>query len=169
MSRTLIQEGLKYLTEIFKRPYPFQKVQIEIGKSSGMAVFHAYTQDRKLIEITFTGTSTPNVYEMEFMVDYEYGKTGLGDQFRILSTVLKALKIILDKHKDDIRGIGFVVEKDYDLWANDGNPYATENLSRARLYERIINRFARREGFSSRKETHDSAIEYFLTNKDFNK
>ena len=169
MSSRLIQEGLKYLTEIFKRPYPFHKVQIDIGKSSGMAEFHAYTQDRKLIKIDFTSRSTPNVYDLEFTVDYEYGKTGLGDQFRILSTVLKALEIILDKHKDDIRGIEFVVDKDYDLWPNDGNPYFTVNLSRARLYERIINRFARREGFSSRKEDYDSGIEYFLTNKDFSK
>lgn len=163
MSNSLISEGLKYLTEIFKRPYPFKKVFIDIEGREGMAVFQAYTDQDKLLRIDFSSSSTPYVYELDFTINYSFGKTGFGDQYRILSTVLKALEMILDKHKDDIKAVKFSADKEYDVETD------MTNTSRSRLYERIINRFARREGFSMQKRENFMNTEFTLTNKDFNK
>ena len=162
-SRDLISEGLKYLTEIFKRPYPFKKVFIDIEGREGMAVFQAYTDQDKLLRIDFASSSAPYVYELDFTINYSFGRTGFGDQYRILSTVLKALEMILDKHKDDIKAVKFSAEKEYDVETD------MTNTSRSRLYERIINRFARREGFSMQKREYYMNTEFTLTNKDFAK
>ena len=43
-----------------------------------------------------------NNFELDFSVGNRFSKTGKGDQFRIFSTVIQGLKMIIDKEKDEI-------------------------------------------------------------------
>lgn len=173
MSNRLVTEGLKYLTEIFQRPYKFHSV-VDKMDTWGSMKFLARTDDGKNLEIKFTETSNAKgVVEIDFSIDYSYAATGEGDQFKILSTVLKAIELFLKDYRDKVLVLKFSAQKERVIdqeelrryqETGEGNPVKGINLSRIRLYHRLVNRFARREGFSVKTTEDKYAVTFNLLN-----
>lgn len=145
MSDRLIQEGLKYLKEVFNRPYPIQ------ADPKGYADnYTAFTEDGREIFITielrdadhimlkkFGGFSpmiakqygwSPNhvIGKIDFDVDDSVGITGRGDAPRILATVVEAIRLSLTTNRNLV---GFM------FWSFGG--------SRSRLYRTMVRRLGR--------------------------
>lgn len=171
MSNRLVTEGLKYLTEIFQRPYQFHSVVDKMD--DGFMIFSARTDDGKNLEIKFSSMRAKGVFEIDFSIDYSYAATGKGDQYRILSTVLKAIELFLKDYRDQVLVLQFSAQKERVIdqeelmryrATGEGNPVKGINLSRVRLYHRLVNRFARREGFSVKTKESKYDVTFNLLN-----
>ena len=145
MSRTLIQEGLIALKEVFNRPYPIQADPK--GYSDN---YTAFTEDGREIVITIDLQEAdyvslkafnsfdpmiakkygwnPNhvIGKIDFEVDDSVGVTGRGDAPRILATVVEAIRLSLTTNRNLV---GFM------FWSFGD--------SRSRLYRTMLRRLGR--------------------------
>ena len=145
MSDRLITEGLKYLKEVFNRPYP-----IQADPKGYEDNYTAFTEDGREILITielrdaddvmlkaFGGFSpmiakdfgwNPNhvIGKIDFEVDGSVGVTGRGDATRILATVVEAIRLSLNTNRNLV---GFM------FWSFGD--------SRSRLYRTMVRRLGR--------------------------
>ena len=171
MSNRLIKEGINYLTEIFQRPYQFHSVVDRMD--DGFMIFGARTEDGKHLEIKFSSMRAKGVFEIDFSIDHSFSATGEGDQYRILSTVLKAIEMFLKDYRDRVLVLQFSAQKERVIdqeellryrATGEGNPVKGINLSRVRLYHRLVNRFARREGFTVKTKESKYDVMFNLLN-----
>ena len=145
MSRTLIQEGLIALKEVFNRPYPVRRDSLSYAD-----IYTARTEDGREIYInielrdaddvmlkTFDGFSpmiakdygwNPNhvIGKIDFSVDDSTSVTGQGDAPRILATVVEAIRSTMSRNRNLV---GFM------FWGF--------GLSRSRLYRTMVRRLGR--------------------------
>ena len=164
----------EYLNELFDKPYKFKKINIAL-KDRKMASLTADSPQGEIrISLENFGRLGKNNFELDFSVGNRFSKTGKGDQFRIFSTVIQGLKMIIDKEKDEIKTVTFSADKEYedDTFdaAFDGRPASksTTNLSRARLYNTMIKKFASKMGFSVDIDDSSNRVTvYTLKNKTF--
>lgn len=164
----------EYLNELFDKPYKFKKINIAL-KDRKMASLTADSPQGEIrISLENFGRLGKNNFELDFSVGNRFSKTGKGDQFRIFSTVIQGLKMIIDKEKDEIKTVTFSADKEYDDdtfdAAFDGRPVSksTTNLSRARLYNTMIKKFASKMGFSVDIDDSSNRVTvYTLKNKTF--
>jgi len=164
----------EYLNELFDKPYKFKKINIAL-KDRKMASLTADSPQGEIrISLENFGRLGKNNFELDFSVGNRFSKTGKGDQFRIFSTVIQGLKMIIDKEKDEIKTVTFSADKEYedDTFdaAFDGRPVSksTTNLSRSRLYNTMIKKFASKMGFSVDIDDSSNRVTvYTLKNKTF--
>lgn len=164
----------EYLNELFDKPYKFKKINIAL-KDRKMASLTADSPQGEIrISLENFGRLGKNNFELDFSVGNRFSKTGKGDQFRIFSTVIQGLKMIIDKEKDEIKTVTFSADKEYDDdtfdAAFDGRPASksTTNLSRSRLYNTMIKKFASKMGFSVDIDDSSNRVTvYTLKNKTF--
>ena len=164
----------EYLNELFDKPYKFKKINIAL-KDRKMASLTADSPQGEIrISLENFGRLGKNNFELDFSVGNRFSKTGKGDQFRIFSTVIQGLKMIIDKEKDEIKTVTFSADKEYDDdtfdAAFDGRPVSksTTNLSRSRLYNTMIKKFASKMGFSVDIDDSSNRVTvYTLKNKTF--
>ena len=164
----------EYLNELFDKPYKFKKINIAL-KDRKMASLTADSPQGEIrISLENFGRLGKNNFELDFSVGNRFSKTGKGDQFRIFSTVIQGLKMIIDKEKDEIKTVTFSADKEYDDdtfdAAFDGRPVSksTTNLSRSRLYNTMIKKFASKMGFSVDIDDSSKRVTvYTLKNKTF--
>lgn len=164
----------EYLNELFDKPYKFKKINIAL-KDRKMASLTADSPQGEIrMSLENFGRLGKNNFELDFSVGNRFSKTGKGDQFRIFSTVIQGLKMIIDKEKDEIKTVTFSADKEYDDdtfdAAFDGRPASksTTNLSRARLYNTMIKKFASKMGFSVDIDDSSKRVTvYTLKNKTF--
>jgi|11BtaG_2_1085332.scaffolds.fasta_scaffold04042_3 hypothetical protein len=164
----------EYLNELFDKPYKFKKINIAL-KDRKMASLTADSPQGEIrISLENFGRLGKNNFELDFSVGNRFSKTGKGDQFRIFSTVIQGLKMIIDKEKDEIKTVTFSADKEYedDTFdaAFDGRPASksTTNLSRARLYNTMIKKFASKMRFSVDIDDSSNRVTvYTLKNKTF--
>ena len=164
----------EYLNELFDKPYKFKKINIAL-KDRKMASLTADSPQGEIrMSLENFGRLGKNNFELDFSVGNRFSKTGKGDQFRIFSTVIQGLKMIIDKEKDEIKTVTFSADKEYDDdtfdAAFDGRPVSksTTNLSRSRLYNTMIKKFASKMGFSVDIDDSSKRVTvYTLKNKTF--
>ena len=164
----------EYLNELFDKPYKFKKINIAL-KDRKMASLTADSPQGEIrMSLENFGRLGKNNFELDFSVGNRFSKTGKGDQFRIFSTVIQGLKMIIDKEKDEIKTVTFSADKEYDDdtfdAAFDGRPASksTTNLSRSRLYNTMIKKFASKMGFSVDIDDSSNRVTvYTLKNKTF--
>lgn len=164
----------EYLNELFDKPYKFKKINIAL-KDRKMASLTADSPQGEIrMSLENFGRLGKNNFELDFSVGNRFSKTGKGDQFRIFSTVIQGLKMIIDKEKDEIKTVTFSADKEYDDDTFDaaftGRPASksTTNLSRARLYNTMIKKFASKMGFSVDIDDSSKRVTvYTLKNKTF--
>jgi len=164
----------EYLNELFDKPYKFKKINIAL-KDRKMASLTADSPQGEIrMSLENFGRLGKNNFELDFSVGNRFSKTGKGDQFRIFSTVIQGLKMIIDKEKDEIKTVTFSADKEYDDdtfdAAFDGRPVSksTTNLSRSRLYNTMIKKFASKMGFSVDIDDSSNRVTvYTLKNKTF--
>jgi hypothetical protein len=166
----------EYLNELFDKPYKFKKVNIAL-KDRNVATLRADSPQGEIdIDLRNFARSGKNNFELDFSVGNRFSITGKGDQFRIFATVIQGLKMIIDKEKDEIKTVTFSADKEYDDdtfdAAFDGRPASksTTNLSRSRLYNTMVKKFASKMGFSvDIDDSSESFTVYTLKNKTFKK
>ena len=164
----------EYLNELFDKPYKFKKINIAL-KDRKMASLTADSPQGEIrMSLENFGRLGKNNFELDFSVGNRFYKTGKGDQFKIFSTVVQGLKMIIDKEKDEIKSVTFSADKEYDDdtfdAAFDGRPASksTTNLSRFRLYNTMVKKFASKMGFSVDIDDSSKRVTvYTLKNKTF--
>jgi hypothetical protein len=150
----------EFVTEAFDQPYPFKW---EKGEESVDAL--AQLPDGSNLSIMFNqdiGQGGDDVILVEFYRNNSQEVTGEGDAQRIFSTVLSAIQQYIDEYKP--QKLIFSAMKDLDPYANYGpnNPKPNPE-SRAKLYDRLVQRYAQSAGYSSFREEHDNIVRYQLT------
>lgn len=156
-----------FLSELFDKPYDFT-----VDRSYGPLVWAAESPD---LDLEFNADPLNNyklvsdglisdyganplelpelpdrtrVYDVTFGVSGNIGKTGKGGQFKIFPTVIAMFrKFVQDKNP---RALYFTADK-------TGN-----DLSRSKLYDRMIKRFAKEGNFLTRTFDNGSEKLYFL-------
>ena len=150
----------EFITEAFDQPYSFKW---EKGEESMDAL--AQLPDGSNLSIMFNqdiGQGGDDVILVEFYRNNSQEVTGEGDAQRIFSTVLAAIQQYINKYKP--QKLIFSAMKDLDPYANYGpdNPKPNPE-SRAKLYDRLVQRYAQSAGYSSFREEHDNIVRYQLT------
>ena len=150
----------EFITEAFDQPYPFKW---EKGEESMDAL--AQLPDGSNLSIMFNqdiGQGGDDVILVEFYRNNSQEVTGEGDAQRIFSTVLSAIQQYIDEYKP--QKLIFSAMKDLDPYANYGpdNPKPNPE-SRAKLYDRLVQRYAQSAGYISFREEHDNIVRYQLT------
>lgn len=150
----------EFITEAFDQPYSFKW---EKGEESVDAL--AQLPDGSNLSIMFNqdiGQGGDDVILVEFYRNNSQEVTGEGDAQRIFATVLAAIQQYINKYKP--QKLIFSAMKDLDPYANYGpdNPKPNPE-SRAKLYDRLVQRYAQSAGYSSFREEHDNIVRYQLT------
>ena len=146
MSKTLIQEGLTVLKEVFNRPYPLEAQQGSFADYSTSS-----TDDGRKIDISIKPVEVDHVLlnafdsfdpfvakrlgwnpdhvvgRIDFSVDDKTAVTGRGDAPRIFATVVEAIRLSMNKNRDLV---GFMF---LGAWS-----------SRSRLYRTMVRRLGRK-------------------------
>ena len=148
------------LTESFDQPYPVKVIQ-----SPGSNDYEAGVKlpDGTLLDIRFfrMGFSNDNnSWEMEFTRAGSADVTGEGDAFRIFATVIEAARQFIQ------------MKKPYDLFFSAskeaGDVQVGNKQSRAKLYNRMVSRFATKMGYKADIRDSGDSVEYELTNPKYN-
>jgi GNAT superfamily N-acetyltransferase len=99
-------------------------------------------------------------YQVEFYRNNSQEVTGEGDAQRIFATVLTAIQQFIKKYKS--RTISFSASKEIDMDADDSGANFNPE-SRAKLYTRLVDRYAASLGYNARHFEHGNAVTYELT------
>ena len=145
MSRTLIQEGLIALKEVFNRPYPVRRdslsyadiytahtedgreiyINIELRDADDVSL-KAFDSFNPMIAKDFGWNPNHVIGKIDFSVDDSTSITGEGDAPRILATVVEAIRLSMSTNRNLV---GFM------FWGF--------GLSRSRLYRTMVRRLGR--------------------------
>ena len=138
------------LEESFNQPYPVKLNKSEDGDYDALVKL----SDGTNMEILFTNYG--GIWDMEFHRGGSQGVTGEGDAYRIFATMLSAVKQFIQTEKPRI--VSFQATKDVD--PNDANPE-----SRAKLYNRMVDKFANALGYNASVDDYGDTVEYELVAK----
>lgn len=136
--------------ESFNQPYPIKWEKSEHGDYDALAKL----DDGTYLSIMFNNEGDDE-YQIEFHRNNSQAVTGEGDAQRVFATVLQAIQEFL-KVEQPWRFI-FSASKDVEPGQNV--------QSRARLYDRLIQRYAGSWGYDVYHEDHGDQITYELTQK----
>jgi hypothetical protein len=92
-------------------------------------------------------------WQVEFYRDTSQALTSQGDAQRIFATVINAVQKFVKKHKPQL--VRFSATKEVEPGQN--------SQSRAKLYNRIVNRYANDWGYDAYQEDHGDQVTYELT------
>lgn len=138
------------LTEAFTNPYPIQWEHSEYGDVDA----NAKLADGTYLNIMFNDEGDDE-WQVEFHRNNSQEVSGEGDAQRIFSTVLTAIQQFIQQ-KQPWRII-FSASKDN--WAKQQQ----NSESRAKLYTRLVKRYASAWGYDEYDEDHGDQVTYELT------
>ena len=136
--------------EAFNQPYPVKLNKSEDGDYDALVKL----PDGTSMNIMFTNHG--GVWDMEFYRGHSQDVTGEGDAYRIFATMLSAVKQFIKTENPRI--VSFQATKDVD--PNDANPE-----SRAKLYNRMVDKFANQLGYNASVDDYGDTVEYELVSK----
>ena len=125
-----------YLTELFERPYPVSEIRrIGFGMTTIEIRYHAVVDGGKnlVIDITKIG----NGWEINFMLDDSLELTHAGKPYRILATVVEAVKQFLKWHTETFEEL----PKRFDMVSK------TSEGKRDAVYSAMMRRFGKEYGY----------------------
>jgi hypothetical protein len=134
----------KDVTEAFNQPYDIQWSRGDHGDYDA----YTYLNDGTRLEIMFSD-QTKNSWMLDFFRDDSSEITGQGDAYSVLATVLTAIREFIAKQKPN--KINFSAEKDDDPTG-----------SRARLYDRMVDRYINGTGYSVIRQNMPGGATYTL-------
>ena len=135
------------LKESLNNPYPFRW---EANTSRAKAI--ATLSDGSNLIIRFDNDDEGN-WQVVFDRNDDFGVTGGGDAQRIFATVLSAIGTFLKKHKPQT--LEFSASKKVD-------PKTANPESRAKLYSRLVQRYATSMGYTVQERAKSGEVEYVL-------
>jgi hypothetical protein len=140
--------GVEELPEAFDRPYKGKWEKSESGSYDMLVPL----PDGSNLNIMFNNEGG-NEWQVEFYRNNSQEVTGEGDAQRIFATVLNAIQKFIKKHKP--LQITFFASKEVEAGQN--------SESRAKLYDRLVQRYAASLGYDARIFQHGNAVSYELT------
>lgn len=140
----------EFLTEAFDQPYPLQWERSEYGDVDA----NAKLPDGNYLNIMFNSEGDDE-WQVEFHRNNSQEVTGEGDAQRIFATVLAAIQQFIQKEQP--WRIIFSASKDN--WEKQQQ----NSESRAKLYNRLVQRYARAWGYDEYAEDHGDQVTYELT------
>ena len=140
--------GVEELAEAFDQPYKGKWEKSESGSYDMLVPL----PDGSNLSIMFNKEGG-NEWQVEFYRNNSQEVTGEGDAQRIFATVLNAIQKFIKKHKP--LQITFFASKEVEAGQN--------SESRAKLYDRLVQRYAASLGYDARIFQHGNAVSYELT------
>jgi len=149
----------EFVAEAFDQPYP---IQWEEGEDGGTADALAKLGDGTYLSIMFTDDYYGDElgdWGIEFHRNNSQEVTGEGDAQKVFATVLEAIRQFVDSHNPN--SVTFSASKEPE--ADMAQPGANVNPeSRAKLYNRLVQRYAGSMGYSAQQEEGNGKITYVL-------
>ena len=154
MKISQITEGATVPTnEAFDQPYKSKWEKSEFGDVDVLAKL----PDGTNLSIMFNHHGD-NEWEVEFHRNNSQEVTGEGDAQKIFATVLNAIQKFVKEHKPE--SLQFTASKEVGAGQN--------SQSRAKLYDRLVQRYAGAMGYEAYQEDHGVGVVYELTRVDTN-
>jgi hypothetical protein len=144
----------QHITELFEKPYPWKKKK----EDDVTAVYQSATSAKDIIKVVFSKGYLRGIDNLLFTVAGNTDTTGGGDAFKIMSTVLDIIKDYIKNNDPD--GIKFAANKD-EYFGQDSE----KTQSREKLYNKMIERFAKKAGYVVYADKHKYGTQYKLTKK----
>lgn len=154
MKISQLTEGLTDPTnEVFDQPYKSKSKKSEFGDIDVLAKL----PDGTNLSIMFHNMGDDE-WEVDFYRNNSQEVTGEGDAQKIFATVLNAIQKFVKKHKPQV--LLFTANKEAGAGQN--------RQSRAKLYDRLVQRYASAMGYEAYQEDHGVGVVYELTRIDTN-
>ena len=138
----------KKTMEVFDKPYKSKTEKSEFGDIDVLAKL----PDGTNLSIMFNNEGN-NEWQVEFYRNNSQEVTGEGDAQRIFATVLNAIQRFIKKQKPQL--LKFSASKEVEPGQN--------SESRAKLYNRLVQRYANAWGYEMYQEDHGDQVTYELT------
>lgn len=132
------------VSEAFDQPYPIQWEESDYGDVDALAKL----DDGSYLSIMFNNSGLDS-WNVEFHRNNSQEVTGEGDASKVFATVLTAIQQFIQEHNPHI--VYFSAVKDQD-----------PKGSRAKLYDRLVQRYASQLGYSVKRTTRDDEVGYNL-------
>ena len=125
-----------YLTEVFDRPFPVREMKrIGYGMTTIEVTYQAQTEDGQYLNIDITKIN--NGWEINFTLDGSHELTHAGKPYRILATVIEAVKQFLKWHTETFEEL----PKQFDMVSK------TSEGKRDAVYSAMMRRFGKEYGY----------------------
>jgi len=141
-------ENKKLVTETFDKPYKSKWENSEYGDVDLLTKL----PDGTNLSIMFNHEGDDE-WQVEFYRNNSQALTGEGDAHRIFATVITAIKKFVKKHKPQL--VRFSASREVEP--------GQSSQSRAKLYDRIVERYAHAWGYDVYQEDHGDQVTYELT------
>ena len=148
----------EFVTEAFDNPYKSKWEKTDYGDVDVLAKL----PDGSPLSIMFNqeyGDEGEEVVQVEFYRNNSQEVTGEGDAQRIFATVLDAIQKYIKKYKP--QRLSFSASKEIDMDADDVEKFNPE--SRAKLYDRLVQRYSRAWGYRAFRADTGSIVRYELS------
>jgi len=147
------------MKEAFNQPYKTKSEKSEYGDVDMLAKL----PDGTNLSIMFNQEDAENdTWGVEFYRNNSQEVTGEGDAQRIFATVLAAIQKFIKKNKP--QKLFFSASKEIDPTINYGQDDVVPNPeSRAKLYDRLVQRYARAWGYRAFRADNGSIVRYELS------
>ena len=149
----------EFITEAFDQPYP---IKWEEGEDGGTADALATLGDGTYLSIMFTDDYYGDElgdWGIEFHRNNSQEVTGEGDAQKVFATVLEAIRQFVDSHNPNSVTFSASKEPEADM-AQPGSNVNPE--SRAKLYNRLVQRYASSMGYRAQQEESNGKVTYVL-------
>jgi hypothetical protein len=138
------------VAEGFDQPYPLKWEKSDYGDMDALAKL----PDGSPLSIMFNlADMSENDWGVEFYRNNSQSVTGEGDAYRVFATVLNAISQFIKKKKPDTLFFTAVKEED-------------PTGSRAKLYDRLVQKYATGSGYDLKKVDYPEQTGYRLTRKE---
>jgi hypothetical protein len=131
-----VKDFRSYLTEVFDRPFPVREMKrIGYGMTTIEVTYQAQTEDGQYLNIDITKIN--NGWEINFTLDGSHELTHAGKPYRILATVVEAVKMFLKWHTETFEEL----PKQFDMVSK------TSEGKRDAVYSAMMRRFGKEYGY----------------------
>jgi len=131
-----VKDFRSYLTEVFDRPFPVREMKrIGYGMTTIEVTYQAQTEDGQYLNIDITKIN--NGWEINFTLDGSHELTHAGKPYRILATVIEAVKQFLKWHTETFEEL----PKQFDMVSK------TSEGKRDAVYSAMMRRFGKEYGY----------------------
>lgn len=151
----------KSLDEVFDRPYKYKEV--DSGRKWVTHQFEFKTDDGSLIKLQAVWDKIEESMNVTFYRDGRFDVTGEGDQHKIFSTVVQIILKEIMPYYGKVSFSAGVENVAKDGLLSKYKPGERED-SRTRLYDKMVNRLARKYGYDWEKDQYGKITDYFITN-----
>jgi hypothetical protein len=152
-----MNESQQGVAEVFDQPY---KTKTEKSKSGNYDML-AKLPDGTNLSIMFNNEGSDE-WQVNFYRNNSQEVTGEGDAQRIFATVLNAIQKFIKKHKPLQLTFSASKETDPTIYYEPDEPQPNPE-SRAKLYNRLVQRYAAALGYNARSFDHGNQVTYELT------